>query len=91
MALGRRNSPTETSTLANSMEETVEFVLPLGNLPMPGRGWLEESTLVGQDTWLYHGLSEALKGTNMVLSLEYNGVDLNVAGYPEGVVAPWTL
>ena len=45
------------------------------------------NTLRGSDWWLYRGLLESLKGTSLTLSLEYNGINQNVKGWPLGVIA----
>jgi hypothetical protein len=82
----------------NNMEELVEFVLPLRHCYPVARDpakadvddeWLTpltESKLRGLDSWLFRGLSAALNGTEMELSLEYNNIDIDVAGYSQGVV-----
>jgi hypothetical protein len=83
----------------NNMEELVEFVLPLRHcypieyhdcdLAFTFEGLqhrFTEPELRGQDSWLFRGLSDAFKGTEMKLSLEYNEVDIGVAGYSQGVV-----
>jgi hypothetical protein len=79
----------------NNMEELVEFVLPLRHCyPVElDREPLKESKLRGQDSWLFRGLSTALNGTEMELSLEYNKVDIEVAGFFQGVVVGrgWNL
>jgi hypothetical protein len=83
---------------SNNMEELVEFVLPLQHCyPLrgdrkdeeSGEEWfhpLSESKLQGQDSWLFRGLTDALNGTEMELDLEYNGVDIGIVGYSQGVV-----
>jgi hypothetical protein len=82
----------------NNMEELVEFVFPLWHcypigldldLAYSREEWrrpLCEPALQGQDAWLFRGLSDALKGTEMQLRLEYNEVDIGVARYTHGVV-----
>jgi len=72
---------------SNKMELLVEFVLPLRYVYAYDTCHpLEAIKLRGSDWWLYRGLQESLKGTDLTLTLEYNGVCQNVKGWRLGVV-----
>ena len=72
----------------------MEFVLPLQHCY--SEVYLESSSaykdrligsvLKGSDAWLYLGLVAAFRGTDLIVSLEYVTVEMEVPGYPQGVV-----